>query len=303
MSVLRVGSGHREESRKKFRRSRHQNRSRGSEWLDEGWVEGRLGEAYGVWAAAERGKKKGRADLTPHGCLRSLRRGDHKGAVDFLEQFGPLEEPRDGIQSQTRFRVPLMRFWRMHTRFVLVAALYENLKNRIELKEAWRRVYQEHAEASQVGPVPLFWRAPRVGDPPETLYSQEFPWKPGETCENWLRRTTPRGLRQLSLNKVHSELNVQSYGLGVYWERGWETSGEVFRKTISEGRLWEMVWDLFGHDTGSLPWRHCVQCRRLFYPTRASQVYCSPREQELASKRNYAARRREEIKKRTEKKR
>lgn len=253
-------------------------------------LSGSLATSYDVWMAHERALRKHNPQFAPHGFFRNLAPGSAQHAMEFLEKFGPLRLSFEQRRSHSaRIEVDLEEFWRLHLRFCLVAQLYENRHDRARLVQAWTDVYNRGEEASKSEKFSLGTLPPVPDDPSGRPYKVPFPWKRNKTSfKDWVESSDLAKLKEEALSLVHAELNLHAYDRGLGWERGWEPTFEKFRPVIFVDSLWSMIWELFGLDTAQLSWRRCPHCQRIFYPRRRDQFYCKPRQQALASKREYA---------------
>jgi hypothetical protein len=99
--------------------------------------------------------------------------------------------------------------------------------------------------------------------------------------------------REEALALILNRLNLAGHiDRPTTYDRSWASTQDQFRLVVGMDSLWDGIWQLFGWDTVGISWRHCPHCQHIFYPKRHDQYYCSPRQQALASKRAYAARRR-----------
>jgi hypothetical protein len=271
---------------------------------------GNISEWYDVREAYEKGLRRHDPLWAPHGLFCGLAHGNNKHAREFLEMFGPLWLPegasisspefhirREGSREvpviQNQIEIDLTQFWGLHRRFCLVEQLWKATGNASKLVSAWRDLecHREEASAFDVLPLGACWGG--RSDPPESYYDAWWPWDhPKQKFEEWLRDTPTGVLCSEALKIVDRELNLHIRGAQIYWERGWEPTGAKFRQIVAADNLWSVMWEFFGWDTSGQSWRRCPHCQRLFYPKRRDQFYCTSRQQALASKRDYARRRR-----------
>ena len=171
-------------------------------------------------------------------------------------------------------------------RFCLIAKLWESRNDKKELPLAWSEIATRAEEASGPEKIPLGKVADRTG---QYLF-KVFPWEyQRKSFDDWLGSTDFTTLRKEAVCLVNSELNNQVMDKAIYWERGWEVTGEKFRLAIELDSLWSAIWEFFAWDTSGISWRRCPHCQKFFYPKRRDQFYCTPQQQALASKRAYAA--------------
>jgi len=260
---------------------------------------GSLKEMYNVRKTYEQAQQKHDPYLAPHGFFRRLVSGRNLHAVEFLKRFGPLKLTKDqrfplgpcGIQ------IDLAEFWGLHLRFRLVAQLWESRNDKQALSRAWGDVFKCHREASRWEEI--HFGSPQAGQwtnlavPPDVYDYLPLPWERNkQPFDEWLRSTDSHELRESALGLIQTEIGTHTFGRPVLWERCWEPSREKLRPVFIVDSLWSVIWEFFGYDTAGVPWRRCPHCQRFFYPKRRDQFYCTPRQQALASKRVYAARRR-----------
>jgi hypothetical protein len=252
---------------------------------------GHLTESYDLHDQYESTRIKKRVDQTPHGFLRKLAPDNTGHAKEFLEKFGPLQLP-SGARIYGRgfhITIDLAKFWAMHLRFCLIAELWENLPDKDRLTQAIAKICEKRELASQFQAVSL---GTEFSPPPEDKFRRFlFPWERLEQSgDEWLKHASVKDLRDCALYLVNIELNAHMFGRRIVWHRGFEPSGEKFRPVIWVDSLWSAIWEFFGMDMTGLAWRQCPHCQKLFYPKRKDQFYCTPRQQGLASKREYARR-------------
>jgi hypothetical protein len=251
---------------------------------------GTLSEEYDLQDRYEVGQEKKRLDLTPHGFFLQLAPGNRGHAREFLGKFGPLKlAPGERILG-THTIVNLDEFWAMHLRFRLVTELWNSLQHRSALSQAFVRISRDRERASRHQEFVL---ATESSPPPTAnVRAFEFPWERSrQSVEEWLQTVKLADLRRTALYLVNIELNIHCRALRFIWSRGWEGSASKFRPVIWLDSLWAAMWQFWGMDTNTgLPARRCPHCQELFYPKRRDQFYCTPRQQSLASKRQYAAR-------------
>jgi hypothetical protein len=233
--------------------------------------------------------------LAPHGFFQRLGPGNNFHAREFLEKFGPLkltapQREKLFLGYSIELSVDLQEFWTLHTRFSLFVQLWESLNNEERVGEILLEIYQRRVELAQHGEFPV---GTTFGMPPSWGQSAlRFPWSQPEGAQRWLGVAPHRVIRDLALRLILSELNCHISKCHLTWQRGWESSGEKFRQVIWVDSLWSTIWEFFGRDTATGAWRRCPHCQKLFYPKRHDQLYCTPRQQSLWSKRRYAAERR-----------
>jgi hypothetical protein len=205
--------------------------------------------------------------LAPHGLLQDLKTGDVNDAINFVRKFGPLGY-LDG-QPPAAVKIGLASFWAKQVRFRLIAHVWESRNDIKQLDSSWKEIKQHRSQAER-------WQDPL-----------KLP------TDEWIRGH-PSTRRSAVFELVGRELNLHTAGSATAWIR----SGVGFRPILRVSSLWSVIWEFLGLDTATISWRRCPHCQRLFYPRRRDQFYCTPRQQALASKRNYIARIRAQERKR-----
>ena len=252
---------------------------------------GHLTKSYNLHDQYECARIKKKVDQSPHGFFRQLASGNIHHAREFLERFGPLQM-QSGARiygSRAHISINLAEFWGLHLRFCLIADLWESLSDKDRLTQAIAEVYAKRTLASQFDG---FLLGTEFSPPPaQTFQAYRFPWNGSpQSADEWLRHASVKELRDCALHLVNIELNAHMFNRRIIWRRDSEPSGEKFRPVLWIDSLWSAIWEFFGMDMTGLTWRRCPHCQRLFYPKRRDQFYCTPRQQSLASKREYARR-------------
>lgn len=230
---------------------------------------------YDPRKAYEEAKTQHDPYLSPHGLFRRLKHGDNRHAKEFLTTFGPLTLP-NGINSPSHHRVSTTEFWAYHRRFCSVAQLWEAGSNRKKLVAAWQNLWRHRADAEAI-------EGPFFNKSPWELLNQDI--------EPWTGSANTKVLQHEAIGLLHQELNRHSQNTRIGWEKGWEPTKRKFRLRLFPESLWDAIWLFLGWDTASeMGWRQCPHCQRIFYPKRKDQYYCTPSQQALASKREYARR-------------
>jgi hypothetical protein len=237
---------------------------------------------------------------SPHGFFLKLAHRNNHHALEFLENFGPLILP---IKERTQFgnvqvRVSLDEFWGLHLRFCSVAKLWVSRNDTENLASALLELYRRRDEASRSEKFPL---GATFSPPPESALSVlEFPWeKEDETAKDWLGKATRNALWDVASHVITSELNLHLRDRQLRWKSDFHSSNAKCQLVIWLDSLWSVLWEFLALDIAGTSWRQCPHCQKFFYPKRKDQVYCTPRQQALASKRHYAARRRDQTRQET----
>ncbi len=264
-------------------------------------IEGVEGDAYNVREVYALAQEKHRPLLSPHGMFRRLAPGNNYHAKEFLEKFGPLKPQHISLAEAKKRKlrklsavlrvqvVDLTNFWDCHAEFCVMSQLFEALDDKKRLSAAWRALTET--------PKPLPWfskdmfsfieklpgvrMAGEIGPPTAKAYFQDF--------KSWILGAGFRKQQTEALAVIHLALNHHLHGRWLHWE---EYEPRKFRMVLAFHTLWDGIWELFAWDTAGTTWRRCPHCQRLFYPKRKDQFYCNPRQQALASKKEYARKRR-----------
>jgi len=250
---------------------------------------GCLTQAYSLREQYDFAHSKRKVNLAPHGFFRQLAPGNNCHAREFLYRFGPLKlDAGARIYGHGKhLTVDLEEFWRLHLRFRLIANLWESLHDKSSLIQALLDIQNRRDQAHEDFPLGV-----ELSPPPATTWREyRFPWQlEQQPPTEWLQKADFEQLRTIALYILNLELNIHTLRSRIIWQRGWEPSGERFRPARWVDSLWSAIWESFGMDISGTAWRRCPHCQQLFYPKRRDQYYCSPRQQALASKRDYARR-------------
>jgi len=246
--------------------------------------------------------------LAPHGFFRALPSKRNSAAIEFVEEFGPLDWP----VTDERPTLVLQDFWLKHLRYVSVVMLWESRDDEDKLRSAFSTLYENldqihRADGWQqfedvppalrdgwgAGVVPLY----PLGSTNSSRRRHVLPWEKDElTFERWLGRTVFEELHEAAIKIFHGELNVHLVGREPRWLRMNldHPTEPPLQLSLDGGNLWQMIWELTGLDAAQVrSWRICPDCNVFFYPRRSDQYYCRSEEQVRASKRNYASSRRQ----------
>jgi hypothetical protein len=269
----------------------------------------RRGTPYSVPEAHRRAQALHDPLLAPHGFFRALPSKQNSAAIEFVEEFGPLDWP---VIDESPALV-LQDFWLKHLRYVTVIKLWESRDHEDQLRSAFSALYENlgqihFAEGWQqfedvppgvsdgcwAGVVPLY----PLGSTSSSRKRHLLPWEKDDlTFESWLGSTVFEELHETAINIFHGELNVHLVGREPRWLRmnvDDPAQPLSFQLSFGGGNLWQMIWELTGLDTAQgRSWRICPACNVFFYPKRSDQDYCRSEEQVRASKRNYARTRRQ----------
>ena len=275
----------------------------GGEEGEETATLGKVWSPYDIRAAYFRAWRKHKPSLSPHGLFRELRHGRARDAEKFLRSFGPLTMMPPPERAPYGFHTyGLKEFWSRQLRFRLIAGLWESRSDKTALLGAWRAIAENHERTSFHDSIPLGFteqpgppHAPGGATPPPpglTIDSPGFPWVlNGLSFERWAMDFQFAEAKRQALRLVRQELEIHTAGCTIAWENGWEPTGGKFRPITVAPSLLTMIWEFLGLDSLGLGWRRCPHCQKMFYPKRCDQFYCTVRQQALASKRHYAARR------------
>lgn len=249
---------------------------------------------YEVGVAYEKAKTEFDGQFSPHTAFRSLSAGNNWAAVDFVNEFGPLElldesEPRRSLTQvdlldfgeffpgekepppkERGVWVDVEDFWEKHKRFTSVAKLWETRENHSNLVMA----LGELAYLSVYPPI----GALRVGQ----SYSpaNPFPWEDGKFLE-WRRKANENVATQAVSEIIKKELDLQAHQMEIRW-RCPDPRRLAFQLAPHPKSLWMAIWHLFARDTvEGIGWRICPHCSKVFYPKRKDSYFCESKYQKL----------------------
>jgi hypothetical protein len=261
----------------------------------------RRAEGYNVHEALRQARLQEDPLLAPNGFFRSLPHRRNSAAIEFVERFGPLEWSTTGDSTYLVFE----KFWQKHLRYISVMKLWEEQENEARLQKAFLDLFKnlqqiDRAEDEDIDVEKQVALFPLLATKPHQKVQRS--WDVSPDIESWLSNAPFDHLRETAIQILHSELNLHIHNRIPRWYRPDVLSGEPipsrqpvsFRLLLSRGTLWDHIWELTGLETTEDSfWRICPACHKIFYPKRTDQFYCTSREQSLASKREYARRRRE----------
>lgn len=290
-----------------------------------------LTESYDASDYYNRGRRDRKAIISPHASFLQLQPDDQAAALGFLETFGPLElnAPHAELELDTQARAisfvelgtespekmppigvyywwNLDDFWSKHARYLAVHRIWNALlREPNELVQAWLVLFEDAEKISKAGghllklmPIQSTGLEPRAA----TGAAEEgvaigigTDWKerlPG--FERWVRKASPRELRDAAAALILSELSNHSGSKLRSWTRADVPGGRFgFRPVYENDSLWSFLWECFGHDTyNGVGLRLCPNDGKPFYPPRKDRFCCTAREQELSSKRRWWAKNR-----------
>jgi hypothetical protein len=278
-----------------------------------GFLRFESGGSYDPSAAYDLATEKRNSKLSPHTALRSVWRA--RDVLDFLAYFGPLLNgfPHVVYESEDRrgrSLIDLGDFERRQKCYAAVVRLYDALHDRDRLVQEWRGVAVGARDLVRGGFPIIRWvkRAPSglkpngeldrppgffsVNTPDETfeLANIESPIEPGQPAfSKWVDKAPAEQLRAMAERVIL--LAVQKHaGTQVVWSVRHDQSGlPTFRPTVRSQTLWSEIWSFFAADTNSgALWRLCPHCKKIFWPPRLDRYFCTPRLQQLHSKREWA---------------
>jgi len=173
------------------------------------------------------------------------------------------------------------------------------------LKDEWRN-FLNNREGSFSGQIEWFWSWVSIA---QANRSQIF-WvgdytESSANVENRVDASLVDRAMQLPAEQFHEvtvkfvSFQLDLHGTGKFlWRLNLDASGTAsFRPDVRTDSLWAAVWEFFALDTGAgRIWRVCPHCRKLFHPTRRDRLFCTPRQQQLYSKRRYWNKRQQQSK-------
>jgi len=252
-------------------------------------------QPYDVEDAYERAKAESECQYSPHTAFRSLSTGEVWEALDFVNEFGPLElldesEPRRPLRQEDLLDlgevipgeeepVPKERcvwvdvddFWNKQKRFVAVAKLWES-------RESPQAMWLALSELATLSVYPQIG-ARRYGQ--ESVFGSAFPWEDGK-FHRWVRGANMERLMAASAEILKAELNLQAHEMRIQWTCSEPSRQQEFRIVPTAPALWPAIWHLLARDTSEgLGWRVCPHCSKLFYPKRKDSYFCKSKYQKL----------------------
>jgi hypothetical protein len=125
--------------------------------------------------------------------------------------------------------------------------------------------------------------------------SKPFDWREVPSPRQAIPTLNDLRLEALALSLIEEELKRHAIPV-VEWvqvpiRRDHADDGVSFRLHLTRTSLWQFIWTLFAQETcATRPWRICPHCNRAFHPPRQDRFFCTPRLQQLYSKRQWALR-------------
>jgi hypothetical protein len=248
---------------------------------------------YDVEGAYEKAKSESDGEYSPHTAFRNLSRGDNWAAIDFVNEFGPLEllneaKPRQVLELEELMEIDLPAdgetntyevqrrpvwvdiddFWQKHKRFTSVVKLWEARES-------------PKAVLSAIAPLVNLSVYPRIGA--RRLRDQYIPTTPFPfgNFDKWKAAATMQQIMAVAAETIERELALNSYLMKPNW-RSQNPSTLTFRLVPTATSLWSAIWHLFARDTSEgLGWRICPHCSKLFYPKRRDSYFCESKYQKL----------------------
>lgn len=273
------------------------------------------GNLYDLHFEYAKARKVANPLLAPHGALRSLKYGEQAEMMRFLGGFGPLEwrwagpwggPGWRGYAQQHRGEQPFAEvsaagFWQAQLHYALISQLWESWPEPARVQDAFVNLALERqrlAPETWARFIPCLRVAARL-DAIASYRAAMWERLDARAAEMGLdfeqfvagvRKQTPGWLRHWAGMLIQSELDTQSKDRRAIW--AWQGSAGTrvwFKQKLEMNTLWAGVWELLAMEFAEpLPWRVCPHCGKLFYPPRKDRFYCTPEQQALASKRNWA---------------
>jgi len=243
------------------------------------------GDQYSPREARERAIKKRNPFLSPHSTFRGIR--NTYQAIQFLRDFGPLSSDSSATllvkrdpPNNPQFFIRLDEFARLQQKFAAITDLWEKLPDIDLLRQAWKQIL-----SASHPPFVLFltmgrWRpfegSPGIGG---------FPLLESGLAE-WLASSPPDELRGMTFGLIAHETR-QHLAAEIEWiVRPDEFKRPRFTPSAPFTSLWAWMWEAFALDTAAgVSWKICPHCGKVFYPPRRDRFFCTPRQQQLHSKR------------------
>jgi hypothetical protein len=265
-----------------------------------------IGDNYDVEAAYEGALTRHNPRDSPHTLLRTVQRPID--VLNFLEKFGPLLDAKPhvavegGRKSPAAMLIDLQDFERRRKCYQAVLRLYDALEKpkMPALRREWRDVAAQLHDLVRGG-LPIIDAVLDYDDNfvgfivklSDETYDpacvEEVEIGPGKRgFSKWLEEAQEPELRDLAEATVR--LSVEGHAGGLVWSTERDGSGRMrFRQIVELGSLWAAVWNFFALDTQEQSlWRLCPHCGKLFWPPRRDRYYCTARQQQLHSKREWA---------------
>ncbi len=253
-------------------------------------------------AAYEQAKAASDGQYSPHTAFIRLNPDDNWSAIDFLNEFGPLElfdfdadgrlrqqlalkdliivpRSQEGIGFDVKTRcvwVNLEEFWEKHRRFIAIAKLWE-------ARESCENVISVLSEIQSLSVYPRIgaWRDDR-----RFSIGSVVPWETTSFHE-WVLKANAKQVMAAAAEIIEAELELHTYVMRGRWTCP-EPSRLAFRLVPQTDSLWSAMWHLFARDTTEgLGWRVCPHCSKLFYPKRKDSYFCEPKYQKLHATNNW----------------
>ena len=256
-------------------------------------------DSYEPESAYERARKKNDPLFAPHGHFATLKPDSILQAVEFVKEFGPLEErgmPKsfEDLSTSRLCYVDLDEFGVRQFEFDCVCRLW-CARNSTELMTAWRGIHERAVQLQRsIDTIGKNYddEDPEVilGENLDFLRSADipFPFRHSSNFETWLKDRPSSKLRPETMDWISEELNRHSGETRLTWDYHQAGDDYRFRTRPRASSLWQIIWTFFGLDISDRGlWRICPHCQQMFYPKRRDQFYCTPRQQALASKREW----------------
>jgi hypothetical protein len=263
---------------------------------------------YEPHAAYDRACKQRNPKLSPHTAFRRVSK--LSDLLFFLRDFGPLTNgkapgvirdggrepgPEEGIvewlpEDEPKKFVNLDDFWRKQRHYDGVVRLWDVLAQHEGLKAQWQRLLVERSE-------------PFYDEAEDWWHIEQWSAESKESSRSvdlveWVSNLSAHDLRISTTGFIVRQVRENATG-GMFWR--WHKDGLggiLFAPEAKVGSLWAAIWEFFALDTGAGHiWRVCPHCGKLFYPSRRDRFFCTPRQQQLYSKRRYWRQREAERKK------
>ncbi len=263
-----------------------------------------LESGYEVRAAYEKSIRRKDPYLSPHTMFAGLR--NDFNVIQFLKDFGPLQRqgfslPDKSLRILRRARpkpevqwLNLHDFWRQQKKYRAVTRLWEALPNGDRLIEALSEGYSSLRDSylEVAGLHSLIAEARRTGRPHPLGWTA----RPETSMDEWFASVPEGELCRMVPSVIETELQSAAVGKPRWYMETRRDSRPAFRLGIDSESLWVAMWEFFAHDTyNGIIWRTCPHCGKVFRPARKDRFYCTPKLQQLHSKREWWNRNRRRI--------
>ena len=247
------------------------------------------GDSYSPREVREKAIKRKDPFISPHSTFRGIRNAYQ--AIQFLRDFGPLSRDDPATifvdrrrVSEPHFFINLNEFFRMQRIYAAIADLWDKYPDVEMLRESWTRILR-----AKNGPFELYYTHMDTWHVSERASDAEnFSWASEPDPLEWTTSGPATELQSLTFGLISRELQRHLPGKIEWTLRLDEQGRPTFRPEAAITSLWSAMWESFALDSvGGIVWRICPHCGKVFYPARRDRFFCTPRLQQLHSKRTW----------------